>query len=114
MSDSHTFEEVKLAIGGSRVLVSGHASQEAAEDALTLDEIEAVTLRGEAIEDYPQDPRGRSCLVLGRTPSGAPVHALWGHDAQSGHAILITVYRPDPARWDEGFRARRRRSEIEP
>ena len=64
---------------------------------------------GECIEDYPTDPRGPSCLVLTYLPDGSPIHVLWGFDAPSGQAILITVYRPDSLRWSEDLRTRRGR-----
>jgi hypothetical protein len=36
-----------------------------------------------------------------------PVHALWGIPKNSdGPAVLVTVYRPDPLRWDESFTVR--------
>jgi hypothetical protein len=38
--------------------------------------------------------------------SAHAVHALWGFDAPSRQAILITVYRPDPGHWSEDLRRR--------
>jgi hypothetical protein len=35
----------------------------------------AVVLEGEGIEDYPDDPRGHSCLMLG-TAGGRSVHIV--------------------------------------
>ncbi|WP_231967983.1 DUF4258 domain-containing protein [Thermanaeromonas toyohensis] len=32
------------------------------------------------MEEYPEDPRGASCLVLGRTPDGKPLHVVCGFD----------------------------------
>ena len=89
--------------------VSTHALREAELDQLDLEGIEAATCGGECIEDYPDDPRGSSCLVLGRYADRGAVHALWGFDGPSRHAILITVYLPDPHRWSEDFRGRRAR-----
>ncbi len=91
------------------VRVSMHALREAEVDRLTIRDIEVATLSRECIEDYPDDPRGPSCLVLGRLVDGAGVHALWGFDAPSRQAILITVYRPDPQRWSKDLRSRRAR-----
>jgi hypothetical protein len=37
-----------------------------------------------------------------------PVHALWGLEkGQDRPAVLITVYRPDPAQWHDDNRTRR-------
>ena len=37
-----------------------------------------------------------------------PIHAVWG--IPKGHAtpaVLVTAYRPDPSRWEDGFTRRR-------
>ncbi len=109
MTDSATFAAVADAVRAGRVRVSAHALRESDADGLPLEQIEAATLGGQCIEDYPTDPRGSSCLVLGRTSATNAIHALWGFDAPSLQAILITVYRPDPQRWSDDFRRRRAR-----
>jgi len=45
---------------------------EAEADGLTLEPGRGRDARGDCIEDYPDDPRGPSCLVLGGSPTGAP------------------------------------------
>jgi hypothetical protein len=35
---------------------------------------EAIAGRGEVIEDYPEDKYGPSCLILGYTKAGRPLH----------------------------------------
>jgi hypothetical protein len=106
---SSTFRAVREAVHADLVRVSSHALEEAAADQLRIGEITDITRRGECIEDYPTDPRGPSCLVLGHLSDRSAVHALWGFDQVSRQAILITVYRPDPARWSEDCRKRRSR-----
>ena len=45
---------------------SFHAQQERLEENLDLTEIETALIgTGEVLEEYPNDPRGESCLVLG-------------------------------------------------
>ena len=39
-------------------------------------EVRAVVLRGEIIENYPEDARGHSCLILGAGDSGRAVHVV--------------------------------------
>ena len=109
--ESETFRLVVEAVREGRLRISAHALQEAEEDELTLAGIEAATCAGDCIEDYPDDPRGSSCLVLGPHPQAGAVHALWGFDAPTRHAILITVYVPDPGRWSEDLRERRLRDD---
>jgi len=47
-----------------------------------------------------------SVLVLG-FGAGSPVHVLVAKNPQSNECIVVTVYRPDPALWRDGFRNRR-------
>jgi hypothetical protein len=101
------------ALGTHRVRVSSHALREAEADGLLLRQIEVATEGGECIEDCPTDPRGPSCLILGRWRD-VPIHALWGFDEPSRQAILITVYLPDAQRWSDDFRKRRPRNADDP
>ncbi|MBC7817642.1 MAG: DUF4258 domain-containing protein [Planctomycetaceae bacterium] len=60
---------------------------------------------GEVIEDYPNDKYGPSCLVLGFTTAGRPIHIQCSHPSRPMIKI-ITVYQPDPDEWDD-FKHRR-------
>ncbi len=91
--------DIIRAIQDETVNVTLHARKEAKEDSLKLDAIFSSVRHGEIIENYPEDFPYPSCLIYGRTSSGEPVHSVWAYDAENGIAILITVYRPDPALW---------------
>ena len=104
---SETFDKVCEAAAGGRVHVSEHAYDEAVEEDVSVVAVIDATSGGEVIEDYPEDPRGPSCLVLLAVGGGPPVHAVWAFDDGAERAILVTVYRPDPARWSDDFRQRR-------
>lgn len=59
----------------------------------------AIALTGgwaEMIEDYPDDPRGPSCLILGFTARGQPLHIQCTYPPQ---IAIITAYEPDPQEW---------------
>ena len=96
------------AIQSGRVRITDHADEEADSDRLGFEEIYFSAIHGEIIESYPSDRPYPSCLVLGRTFSGDPVHTVWAYNEHTGWAALITVYRPDPQRWIDW---RQRRSE---
>lgn len=89
------------AIQSNRVNITQHARKEAKDDTLLLDEIFTATQNGEIIEDYATDKPYPSCLIYGRNQAGEPIHSVWAYAAKSEIAILITVYRPNPARWIE-------------
>lgn len=105
--NSKTFDEICEAISQGRVHVSEHAYDEAVDDDLSIVDVIERTPHGEVVDDYRNDPRGRSCLVLLRVEEDKPVHGVWAFDDGARRAILVTVYRPDPARWTDDFRQRR-------
>jgi hypothetical protein len=99
-------EQIRDSIRTHRVRITDHADEEAAADHLLLDQVYFSVERGEVIEDYPTDRPYPSCLIYGPTPQGQPVHSVWAYNEEREWAVLITVYRPDPARWIE-WRIRR-------
>lgn len=68
-------------------------------------EIEAVIWSGVLIEDYPEDVRGHSCLLMGNGEEGRPVHIVCAPKA--GYLAVITAYLPDSRRWDASFQRRK-------
>jgi Domain of unknown function (DUF4258) len=106
---SKTFEGVKHALARRNFLLSIHATRELRQDDLLVEKVVAAALIGEVIEDYPDDPRGPSCLICSALGEpGEWVHTVWGWDSASGIAVLITAYRPDPEKWSDDFKTRRR------
>jgi hypothetical protein len=53
----------------------------------------------EVIEDYPAAHPLPDCLVLAMLDDGDPIHAVVAIDEVNERIFLVTVYRPDPARW---------------
>lgn len=66
---------------------------------ISVPEIEAAILNGgEVVENYADDKYGPSCLLLGFTNTGRPIHIQCSYPDR--HLIkIITVYEPDPTRW---------------
>lgn len=80
--------------------LSSHAESEREADQISLQEIGEALLSDsfELIEDYPNDPRGASCLILGFTSEYKPVHMVCGISLPDV-IVLITVYRPNADEW---------------
>lgn len=68
--------------------LSAHAHQERQQEQITIDEIEKVLLKGDIIERYPNDPRGKSGLV-GAAVSKKPLHAICG--TRNNRLLIVTV-----------------------
>jgi hypothetical protein len=72
---------------------------------ISTGEVEIVITQGELIEDYPSDPRGHSCLMLGFGETSRAVHVVCS--PKDEYLAIITAYLPDPTQWSEDFRRRR-------
>ena len=88
----------------SAVRFSEHAIDRMLEWGLDVDDVEAALAEGETIEDYADGSR----LLLGRA-GVRPVHVVVADEEPGGVCTVVTVYEPDPARWDPTFRQRRSR-----
>ena len=72
---------------------------------ITDQEVGEAAGTAELLEEYPEDRPYPSCLLLGMTRSGRPLHLVAAIDETAPQVILITVYQPDPRKW-EGYRRR--------
>lgn len=92
--------QVKKLIAKRKYRITGHAEVERDAETITLGEIEEAILSEDAdiIEDYPNDPRGPSCLVVGFTKRGLPIHIVCGIGSLE-LLVIIAVYRPDVEEW---------------
>ena len=65
-----------------------------------------VLTTGKIIEDYPTDQPYPSCLKLGFVKN-RPLHVVTGEATDEATIVIITVYEPDPERWEHGFEKRK-------
>ncbi len=107
MEEPQQIAQIQNQVQQGRYRLTSHAEQERESDKITIQEIEEALLshQTEMLESYPEDIRGRSCLMLGFTKSRNPLHVVCGLGAEA--LIVITVYRPDPEQWID-WRLRRK------
>jgi hypothetical protein len=93
-------DRLQVKVREKKYRLTSHAEKEREADLITLQEIEEAVLSDECelLEDYPADPRGHSCLILGFTLTSRPVHTVCGH-LDEEEFVIITIYRPDPEQW---------------
>ena len=100
-------EQVRRLAALGRLSITLHAREEMDEDGVSTDDVirglEAET--SEMSEDYPEDSRGHSHLILVSLESGEPLHVCCAVYEET--LVIITVYRPDAKRWTPDWRRRR-------
>jgi len=83
-----------------------HAIQRMFQRRIGVDDVRHVLATGEVIEEYPSDYPYPSRLVLGWCGS-RPIHVVMADNAEAQETMVITVYEPDPAHWEPGFKRRK-------
>ena len=96
-------------IDQGKVNISDHGYDELAADGLLVRDIISSLNDAVIVEEYPDFPKGPCILVLQKDIEGQPVHVVWGIPrGMTSPAVLVTAYRPDPKRWEEGFLRRKK------
>jgi hypothetical protein len=85
---------------------SKHALDQSILRQIRVQEIREAIANGQVIEDYPDDKYGSSCLIRGLTKAKRPIHIQCSYPSRPLIKI-ITVYEPDPQRWNNDFTQRR-------
>lgn len=105
---SETFRRIQTLVLAADVRVSDHGYEELLKDDILIDDVLSGIVTAVPIEDYVGRLRGLSVLALQRDGTGRPVHVVWALPVDARRpAVLVTAYRPDPARWDSDFRKRK-------
>ena len=101
-------QSIRRLVSQGKYEFSKHAERERELDMIYVWEFEDALSDCEIIENYPDDPRGASCLVLGFCRE-KPVHAVCAIKTNPEELLLITVYDPSkrPEKWTKDYRKRR-------
>ena len=83
-----------------------HAVRRMFERGISEAQVRQVLEGGEEITAYPDDKPYPSRLLLG-WQGERPLHVVTAYNAQDGEEIVITVYEPEAALWEDGFKRRR-------
>jgi hypothetical protein len=106
---SDTIRQIKALVLNGELRISEHGYDELAADGVFVREIISGLTSASLLEDYPDFHRGPSVLVLEEDRNGYPLHVVWGiPKGEIRPAVLVTAYRPDPARWTSDFKRRKK------
>ena len=105
---SDTLRRIVELVRDENVRISVHGYDEMVEDGILAGEVIEGVGAATDVEDYPEYTKGPCTLVLQWDRRGNPVHVVWGIPrGQTSPAVLVTAYRPDPARWSDDFLRRK-------
>jgi len=105
---SSTFDAVRELVAAGNVRISEHGYDELSNDDISVRELLRGIDTATVVEDYPAFPKGPAVLVLQFGADNRPIHVVWGiPKGYTSPAVLVTAYRPDPAKWNEHFTGRR-------
>jgi len=100
-------EAIQEKVTQGRYIISFTHTERLRQRKIKAEDIEQAVNTGTIIEDYPEDRRGPSCLILGFVGK-RPLHVVCGRlDADA--LLIITAYEPDPMEWESDWKTRKRR-----
>ena len=103
-------EDIQTKIANEQYEFSKHAVDQSIIRQIRLHEIGEAIANGQIIEDYPNDKYAPSCLICGVTQAGRTIHIQSSYPSRP-LVKIITVYEPDPNKWNDNFTVRRTNNE---
>lgn len=98
-------EEIREKIAQNQFEFSQHAVAQSIVRRISVQELREAIANSEVIEDYPEDKYGPSCLILGFTLAGRPLHIQCSYPSRPLIKV-ITLYEPNLQLWID-FKIRR-------
>ena len=83
-----------------------HAVQRMFERNISSKKVHQALETGETIEDYSSEMPEPSRLILG-FQGKRPFHVVTSENPETNETTIITVYIPDPNKWNKDSRSRR-------
>jgi hypothetical protein len=107
---SDILTQVQTLVARGATLISDHGYDELRKDGIFAGDILTSVDSAIVVEDYPSAGRGPSVLVLQKDAAERPIHVVWGiPKGLLEPAVVVTAYRPDPARWSSDYMKRKMR-----
>ena len=105
---SSILQAVLALVARQEVVVSDHGYDELTADNIHIYDLLTGVQDATVIEEYPTYHKGPCVLVLQKDQQGQALHVVWGIPQHAiSPAVVVTAYRPDPARWTDDFMRRK-------
>lgn len=90
----------------SKIIFRVHAVERMFERNVSARNVSQALQSGETIEDYSEEMPEPGRLILG-FQGKRPFHVVASENLTTDETTIITVYIPDPAKWNNDFTSRR-------
>ena len=100
-------ETIQEKVGQGRYIISFTHPEKLRQRRIKVEDIEQAVKMGTIIEDYPEDRRGPSCLILGFAGK-RPLHVVCGR-LDADEILIVTAYEPDATEWENDWKTRKRK-----
>ena len=96
-------ETIREKIKAGKYIISFTHTEKIRLREIEAEEIEEAICKRTIIEPYPDDSRGASCLILGFTNKGRPLHVVCGK-LEEDEILIATAYEPDSKEWEADWK----------
>jgi len=93
-------------VSNPKTLFRVHAVQRMFERHVSVKKVSDALQTGETFEDYSSEMPEPSRLILG-FQGKRPFHVVTSENPEANEITIITVYIPDPDKWNKDFKSRR-------
>ena len=93
-----TLNQIRSQLSAGEFNFSLHALKRVVERNISEIDIKQVGMNASIIEEYPEDKYSPSCLLLGFTQAGRPLH-IQVSLADTDFVKIITLYEPSAEEW---------------
>jgi hypothetical protein len=97
-------DEIQAIARAEKLFFTDHAVRQMLKRDISDEEVVQAILHGKIIEEYPEDKYSPSCLILGNTSPGRPLHVVCSIPPR---VRVVTTYQPDPKKWVDYQRRRK-------
>ena len=95
----------KLALS-RRIQWTNNCARQMVERDISRKDVVHCIMKGEIIEDYPNDFPYPSCLIFGYSEDGRTIHVVVGYDDEE--LYIITAYVPNIIKFEADLKTRRK------